>query len=36
MAFSTDCRLCPRLADFLDEVRKAKPGYYVKPVPSLN
>jgi uracil-DNA glycosylase len=32
--FSTDCRLCPRLATFLDEVRLAQPGYFAKPVPS--
>ncbi|MBI5891387.1 MAG: uracil-DNA glycosylase [Nitrosomonadales bacterium] len=32
--FSTDCRLCPRLASFLDEVRLAQPGYFAKPVPS--
>jgi uracil-DNA glycosylase len=32
--FSTDCRLCPRLASFLDEVRVAQPGYFAKPVPS--
>lgn len=34
MEFSTDCRRCPRLAVFLDEVRKAEPGYFAKPVPS--
>lgn len=32
--FSTDCRLCPRLATFLDEVRAAQPTYFAKPVPS--
>jgi uracil-DNA glycosylase len=32
--FSTDCKLCPRLATFLDEVRLAQPGYFAKPVPS--
>jgi uracil-DNA glycosylase family 4 len=32
--FSTGCRLCPRLAAFLDEVRVAQPGYFAKPVPS--
>lgn len=31
--FSTDCRNCPRLAGFLDEVRRDNPGYYAKPVP---
>ncbi len=34
MAFSTDCRLCPRLAKFLSEVRLAEPGYFALPVPS--
>jgi uracil-DNA glycosylase len=32
--FSTECRRCPRLAAFLDEVRSAQPGYFAKPVPS--
>lgn len=32
--FTTDCRQCPRLASFLDEVRAAQPGYFAKPVPS--
>ncbi len=32
--FSTECRLCPRLATFLDEVRIAQPEYFAKPVPS--
>jgi uracil-DNA glycosylase len=32
--FSTECRLCPRLAAFLDEVRFAQPDYFAKPVPS--
>ena len=32
--FSTDCRLCPRLANFLDEVRQAQPDYFARPVPS--
>ena len=32
--FSTDCRQCPRLASFLDEVRAAQPDYFAKPVPS--
>ena len=31
-AFS--CRLCPRLAGFLDEVRQAQPDYFARPVPS--
>jgi len=34
MIFSTECRLCPRLSDFLDEVRVEHPGYFAKPVPS--
>ncbi len=34
MKFSTSCRQCPRLADFLDEVRTKEPGYFAKPVPS--
>jgi len=32
--FSTDCRLCPRLATFLDKVHDAQPNYFAKPVPS--
>ena len=32
--FSADCRRCPRLAGFLDEVRAAHPDYYARPVPS--
>jgi uracil-DNA glycosylase family 4 len=32
-AFSTDCRRCPRLAGFLDEVRRENPAYYGRPVP---
>lgn len=28
----TDCRECPRLADFLDQVKADHPGYYCKPV----
>ena len=30
--FSTDCRHCPRLAGFLDEVRRDYPDYHAKPV----
>ncbi len=30
--FSPDCRLCPRLARFLDEVRAAHPEYHARPV----
>lgn len=29
-----DCRLCPRLAGFLGEVRAKHPGYHARPVPS--
>ncbi len=32
--FSTACRQCPRLADFLDEVRRSQPEYFAMPVPS--
>jgi uracil-DNA glycosylase family 4 len=34
MKFTPSCRLCPRLADFLDEVRRECPGYFARPVPS--
>jgi uracil-DNA glycosylase len=34
MAFSTACRLCPRLAAFLDQVRAEHPGYHTLPVSS--
>ncbi len=33
MKFTTACRLCPRLAEFLDDVRRDYPDYYAKPVP---
>jgi uracil-DNA glycosylase family 4 len=33
-AFTTDCRLCPRLAGFLDDVREQHPDYYALPVAS--
>lgn len=29
-----DCRICPRLAAFLTDVRRAHPDYYARPVPS--
>lgn len=32
--FSLDCRQCPRLAAFLDEVRLRHPGYHARPVPA--
>ena len=31
--FSGTCRLCPRLATFLDEVKLANPDYFARPVP---
>lgn len=31
--FDSECRLCPRLAGFLDEVKIQHPGYYARPVP---
>lgn len=31
--FSTDCRKCGRLAQFLENVRCAHPDYFAKPVP---
>ena len=30
--FNVDCRLCPRLADFLDEVGRQYPDYHARPV----
>jgi uracil-DNA glycosylase family 4 len=30
--FDKDCRQCPRLANFLDEVATKNPGYYCRPV----
>jgi uracil-DNA glycosylase len=32
--FSTDCRSCPRLAEFLDQVRIDQPTYHALPVES--
>jgi uracil-DNA glycosylase family 4 len=32
-AFDRNCRLCPRLAKFLDQIAETNPGYYCKPVP---
>ena len=32
-AFDPNCRLCPRLAGFLDTVKAGHPGYYCRPVP---
>ncbi len=34
MPFSTDCRLCSRLARFLDQVRAEHPDYHALPVSS--
>lgn len=34
MTFSTDCRRCPRLAEFLDQVRSEHGGYHAQPVSS--
>lgn len=34
MNFSTECRACPRLAGFLEEVRSTHPEYFARPVPS--
>jgi uracil-DNA glycosylase len=31
--YDPDCRQCPRLAEFLDEVKAAHPSYFCKPVP---
>ena len=31
--FDKDCRACPRLSDFLDEVNGRYPDYYCRPVP---
>ena len=31
--FDPDCRTCPRLAAFLEEVRADHPGYHARPVP---
>ncbi len=33
-AFDASCRLCPRLSDFLDQVKAQHPGYFCRPVPS--
>jgi uracil-DNA glycosylase family 4 len=32
--FSLDCRDCPRLASFLDQVRRDHPDYHARPVPA--
>jgi len=33
-SFSLECRDCPRLAGFLDQVRRDHPGYHARPVPA--
>ncbi len=33
-AYDPACRLCPRLAGFLDDVRERHPDYWARPVPS--
>src|SRR3981081_2610237 len=33
VGYDSECRDCPRLAAFLDEVRANQPGYFAKPVP---
>jgi uracil-DNA glycosylase len=33
-SFDIDCRQCPRLANFLDDVKEKNPTYFCKPVPS--
>jgi uracil-DNA glycosylase family 4 len=33
-AFDPDCRRCPRLSEFLDEVAGEHPDYHARPVPS--
>lgn len=32
--FDPDCRACPRLSDFLDEVKQQYPKYHARPVPA--
>ncbi len=32
--FEPDCRQCPRLADFLDQVADSHPDYHARPVPA--
>ena len=34
LPFNPDCVRCPRLAEFLGEVRSAHPGYHGRPVPA--
>jgi len=32
--FNPECRACPRLAEFLDDVREKHPSYFAAPVPA--
>ena len=32
--FNSECQLCPRLTDFLGQVKQKNPGYHCKPVPA--
>src|SRR5437763_4522424 len=32
-AYDIDCRRCPRLASFVDDVHEANPEYFCRPVP---
>ncbi len=34
VSFDPDCRLCPRLATFLDDVKVDHPDYFARPVPA--
>jgi uracil-DNA glycosylase family 4 len=34
LSFDIECRKCPRLADFLDQVKTQYPTYFARPVPS--
>ena len=34
LVFDINCRQCPRLANFLDEVKTKYPSYFCKPVPA--
>ena len=33
-SYDPECRRCPRLAEFLDTVRREEPSYFCKPVPA--
>jgi len=34
MLFNPDCRDCPRLANFLDDIKAERPDYFAAPVPA--